>query len=40
MIKTVPNNDAIAAVAALIKEGHHVVLPVKGNSNDQEQICM
>ncbi len=32
MIKTVPNNDAIAAVAALIKEGHHVVLPVKGNS--------
>ena len=32
MIKTVPNNEAIAAVAALIKEGRHVVLPVKGNS--------
>ena len=32
MIKTVPNNEAIAAVKALICEGHHVVLPVKGNS--------
>ena len=32
MIKTVPNNDAIAAVADLIKEGRNVVLPVKGNS--------
>lgn len=32
MLKTVPNNEAIAAVAALIKEGRHVVLPVKGNS--------
>lgn len=32
MIKTVPNNEAIAAVKALISEGHHVVLPVKGNS--------
>lgn len=32
MIKTVPNNEAIAAVAALIGEGRRVVLPVKGNS--------
>ena len=31
-IKTVPNNQAIAAVAALIAEGRRVVLPVKGNS--------
>lgn len=32
MIKTVPNNEAIAAVKMLIDEGRHVVLPVKGNS--------
>lgn len=32
MIKTVPNNEAIAAVKTLIDEGHHVVLPVKGSS--------
>ena len=32
MIKTVPNNEAIAAVKVLIDEGRNVVLPVKGNS--------
>ena len=32
MIKTVPNNIAIAEVASFIKEGRRVVLPVKGNS--------
>lgn len=32
MIKTVPNNEAIAAVKVLIDEGRHVILHVKGNS--------
>lgn len=30
--KIVENNEAIAEVAALLKEGHKVILPVKGQS--------
>ncbi|MBQ7420008.1 MAG: S24/S26 family peptidase [Prevotella sp.] len=31
-LKTVDNNEAIAEVASLLKEGHKVILPVKGQS--------
>lgn len=30
--KTVDNNEAISEVASLLKEGHKVILPVKGQS--------
>ena len=30
--KTVDNNEAISEVASLLKEGHKVILPVKGHS--------